>query len=110
MWNPICQNSRIRQLCDVFNISERLLTSEKRCAQCREYDFDYILPDDNFKADLILIAVKADGFAWVKENIKKFVGKNTIVMSLLYGITSEEITDIFWKKVDRTLERMEQKK
>lgn len=26
---------------------------------------------------------------------------------LYYGITSEEITDIFWKKVDRTLERME---
>ena len=39
---------------------------------------------------MILIAVKADGFSWAKNNIKNFIGRNTIIMSLLNGITSEE--------------------
>ena len=50
----------------------------------------------------------------VEESLKKHIAEEIAdVMVLLeqfklyYGITSEEITDIFWKKVDRTLERME---
>ena len=39
--DPICQNSRIRQLCDTFNISDRILVNEKCYAQCQEYDYDY---------------------------------------------------------------------
>ena len=38
----------------------------------KKYDFDYTLPQnaDNFKADLIIIAVKNSGLKWVIENIK----------------------------------------
>lgn len=58
----------------------------------KKYDFDYTLPQnaDNFKADLIIIAVKNNGLKWVIENIKNFLTKDTIIMSLLNGITSED--------------------
>ena len=58
----------------------------------RELKFNYILPaEKNFKADLILIATKFDGLSDVINNIKNFVGENTIIMSLLNGVTSEEV-------------------
>lgn len=58
----------------------------------KRYDFDYILPqnDGNFKADLIIIAVKNSGLEWVIKNIKNFLTEDTIIMSLLNGITSED--------------------
>jgi 2-dehydropantoate 2-reductase len=62
-----------------------LIFNEKR------YDFDYVLPyPSDFKADLILIAVKANDLSQVIADIKNFVGENTIIVSLLNGITSEE--------------------
>lgn len=45
-----------------------------------------------------------------KEHIAEEIADVMVLLEqfkLYYGITSEEITDIFWKKVDRTLERME---
>ena len=54
--------------------------------------FDYIFPeDDNYKADLILITTKSDGLLSAVENIKKFIKPDTIIMSLLNGISSEKI-------------------
>lgn len=56
------------------------------------YDFDYILDTDkNFKADLILIATKATDFEPASNMIKNFVVQDTIIMSLLNGISSEGI-------------------
>lgn len=58
----------------------------------RELNFNYILPDNtDFKADLIIIATKFDGLNQAVKNIKNFVSENTIIMSLLNGVTSEEI-------------------
>ena len=58
----------------------------------KELNFNYILPDDNnFKADLIIIATKYDGLFDVIENIKNFVQEDTVIMSLLNGVTSEKI-------------------
>lgn len=55
-------------------------------------EFDYILPDnEEFKADLILITTKSDGLLSAIKNIKNFVKENTIIMSLLNGVTSEKI-------------------
>ena len=52
----------------------------------------YILPDDkSFVADLIIIATKFDGFGQAVENIKNFVGENTVILSLLNGVTSEKL-------------------
>lgn len=57
-----------------------------------ELSFEYILPDDNnFKADLIIIATKNDGLNDVISNIANFVSENTIILSLLNGVTSENI-------------------
>ena len=58
----------------------------------RELNFNYILPsDNNFKADLIIIATKFDGLNEVINNINNFISDNTIILSLLNGVTSEEI-------------------
>lgn len=58
----------------------------------KKYDFDYTLPQnaDNFKADLIIIAVKNSGLKWVIKNIRNFLTTDTTIMSLLNGITSED--------------------
>ncbi len=58
----------------------------------KRYDFDYILPEDqNYYADLVLIAVKSFDFNNVVENLNNFVLKDTIIMSLLNGISSEDL-------------------
>ena len=57
-----------------------------------ELHFNYILPDNSeFKADLIIIATKNDGLNDAVKNIKNFVKSDTIILSLLNGITSEKI-------------------
>ena len=56
-----------------------------------EQMFDYILPNEkSFQPDLIIIAVKAQGLESAIENIKNFVHKDIIIISLLNGISSEE--------------------
>lgn len=53
--------------------------------------FDYILPSDkSFQPDLIIIAVKLQGLESAIKNIKNFVHKDVIIISLLNGISSEE--------------------
>ena len=67
-----------------------------------KYDFDYLLPDEeNFKADLIIIATKFSGFAQAKEDIRNFVKDDTIILSLLNGVTTEkELAKLYgWDKV-----------
>lgn len=56
------------------------------------YDFNYVLPsnDSNIKPDLIIIATKSQDLNKAIEMIEKYVAKNTIIMSQLNGITSEE--------------------
>jgi len=55
------------------------------------YNFQYVLPGPNQeKADLILIATKADGLKEAIAAIEGFVHDETIIISLLNGITSEE--------------------
>ena len=58
----------------------------------RELKFKYILPrEKGFEADLIIIATKFDGLNEAIKNIKNFVGENTLILSLLNGVSSEEI-------------------
>ena len=57
-----------------------------------ELKLNYILPEDNnFKADLIIIATKFNGLNDALDNMKNFVKDDTIILSLLNGVTSEEI-------------------
>ncbi len=57
----------------------------------KELRLNYVLPDkENFKADLIIIATKYNGFFDALNNIKNFVKDDTIILSLLNGVTSED--------------------
>ncbi len=79
----------------------RVLVDEKRLEKYKKHPkifngkpliFNYILPDDkSFKADLIIIATKYDGLLDVIKNIENFVKEDTIILSLLNGVTSEKI-------------------
>jgi 2-dehydropantoate 2-reductase len=55
------------------------------------HDFNYVLPEATpHKADLILIATKADALDDAITAIEAFVHDETIILALLNGITSEE--------------------
>src|SRR5690606_22767739 len=55
------------------------------------YRFSLVTPEEAAeKADLILVAVKGHHLAKAAQQIRPFVGPETIILSLLNGITSEE--------------------
>lgn len=67
-----------------------------------QLDFNYSLPEDtDFKADLILIATKYSGLDEAIRNIENFVKEDTVILSLLNGVTSEDIIAAVygWDKV-----------
>ena len=51
---------------------------------------NYVLPSDKLDIDLIIISVKSNGLEDAINYIENFVGENTIIISLLNGISSEE--------------------
>lgn len=54
--------------------------------------FDFVQPEQtNQKADLMIIAVKQHHLAQTIEDIRVLIGPDTIILSLLNGISSEEI-------------------
>ncbi|SDT67634.1 ketopantoate reductase [Mucilaginibacter mallensis] len=54
--------------------------------------FQFITPSHGHgEADLVIIAVKNAQLAQAIQDIKSFIGENTIVISLLNGISSEEL-------------------
>ena len=60
---------------------------------------DYILPEENWDTDLIIISTKTTGLDSALEYIKNFVNKNTVIISLINGISSEEkIASIYGKE------------
>ena len=56
-----------------------------------EYEFNYILPDEKFDADLVIITTKSQHLKEAVKNIKNFIGSNTRIISLINVISSEEI-------------------
>jgi len=56
-----------------------------------EYNFDYTTPENPIIADLIIITTKFTAIDEVIKNIKNFVGEKTIIISLMNGISSEDI-------------------
>lgn len=59
--------------------------------------FEYILPyKTGYTADLVIISTKFDGLGAVLENLKNFVGENTLILPVLNGIEAEEkIAEIY---------------
>ena len=89
----------------------QVIVDEERCEKYMEeglvfngkrYDFNYVLPGGcTQKADLIIVATKSNGLESALTAIESFVGDNTIILSPLNGITSEEIIaeKFGWDKV-----------
>ncbi len=68
----------------------------------KDYQFDYFTPDAHCpKADLIIIATKWGGYMDVLDLIEPLIGKNTVVLPLLNGISSERLAAerYGWEKV-----------
>ncbi len=64
--------------------------AEPRIFNGKALNFQYITPDKlDYKADLILLAVKYKTLDEAIYNIKNFVKSDTIILSLLNGVTSE---------------------
>lgn len=65
----------------------------------KNYTFDTVnLENDNFKADLIIVAVKFHQLSKVIKNMKNIVGNETVIVSLLNGLDSEEeISGVYTK-------------
>lgn len=83
-----CQNLKV--LVDEVRLKKYL--DNPKFFNGKELKLNYILPNEkSFKADLIIIATKFDGLYDVVQNIENFVKEDTIILSLLNGISSEEI-------------------
>ncbi|HML37891.1 MAG TPA: ketopantoate reductase family protein [Bacillota bacterium] len=63
-----------------------IFCNDRRCG------FQYITPDESCEpADLLIFAVKFNGLADAIPAVKNHVGPNTVILSLLNGISSESI-------------------
>ncbi len=61
-----------------------------------KYCFDYITADNPFIADLIIIATKSSALDSILVDLKGFVAKDTVILSLLNGLESEgKIAEVF---------------
>ena len=85
------------KLKDVCNL--KILVDEKRLEKFKnnppifndkEQIFEYILPHQKIETDLIIISTKSNGLNSAIEHIKNYVDKDTIIISLINGISSEE--------------------
>ena len=54
-------------------------------------DFSYVTPAEAEPVDLLLIVTKEGGLRGAMETASSFVGKDTLIISLLNGVTSEAI-------------------
>jgi 2-dehydropantoate 2-reductase len=89
------------KLHDAFPGSVKIIADEKRqqtiqssrlTVNGKVINFQFITPGTgNGEADLIIIAVKNAQLKQAILDIKSFIGKSTVVISLLNGISSEEI-------------------
>ena len=86
---------KLRDKCDFYVLAdeERLqrYSENKPVFNGVEQDFNYILPEEKFVADLIIITTKASGLGSAIKSIKNFVSEKTRIISLINGVSSEEI-------------------
>ncbi|HEY4539685.1 MAG TPA: ketopantoate reductase family protein [Faecalibacter sp.] len=58
----------------------------------KRYDFEYVTSVENQDyPDFIFLVVKSDHLSQAVEDLKPFVGENTMIVSLMNGITSERV-------------------
>lgn len=73
----------------------------------RHYTFSLVTPEEEDPADLILIATKYSGLEQAIQDIRGQVGKDTVIMSLLNGVNSEEkLQEVYGNRVIYALMRI----
>ena len=68
----------------------------------KKYNFDYITSEEiKSFPDLIILTVKSDDLPQAIQDLKPFIGDNTLILSLMNGITSERmLAEAFgWEKI-----------
>lgn len=66
--------------------------TEAICVNGKKYDFEYVTSIQNNQfPDLIFLVVKSNQLNDAINDLKPFVGENTMIVSLMNGITSERI-------------------
>ena len=66
--------------------------NEKVYSNGEQCDFQYVTPEEECgPADLLIFSVKFNGLESAINSVKKHIGDHTIIISLLNGITSEQI-------------------
>ncbi|MDD3705141.1 MAG: 2-dehydropantoate 2-reductase, partial [Clostridiaceae bacterium] len=66
--------------------------TNKLAVNGKSFGFKFLQPDsDAAPADLVLISVKYNNLSQAIDSIRKRVGPDTVIMSLMNGIDSEEI-------------------
>ncbi|PJI06975.1 MULTISPECIES: ketopantoate reductase family protein [Clostridium] len=86
---------------NIHNVNIKIIAEGERAERYRKsgfvingekYFYDVVTPFEKCeKADLIIVSVKYNQLKEAVQQIKNHVGDNTIIISLLNGITSEEI-------------------
>lgn len=84
----IKNNCELKILVDKNRLTR--FTQNKPIFNGQEQDFDYILPEEKFFPDLIIISTKSNGLHSAIQGIKNFVAPSVKIISLVNGITSEE--------------------
>lgn len=86
--------NKLKDVCNLY-----ILADEKRIQKYKEkppvfndkyIELNYVTPEDLIKADLIIITTKSTGLDDAIKYINNFVYENTIIISLINGISSEE--------------------
>ena len=77
----------------------KILVDELRYEKYKKINFSfnenkikpcYILPNERFDADLIIITTKFDGLKEIAKNIPNFINNKTIIITLTNGISAEK--------------------
>lgn len=92
--------NKLKNVCNLY-----ILADEERVQKYRKtppifndknIKLNYITPDDLIGVDLIIIATKSNGLEDAIKYINNFVSENTIIISLINGISSEEkISEVY---------------
>ena len=96
--NIITHNQNIDLRILVDNTRFQKYKKNPRQLNGKTCNFKYILPTDSFSPDLIIIATKSNGLLNAIQNIKKFVKKNTFIISFINGLSSEKILADYFKE------------
>ncbi|MBE7710764.1 MAG: ketopantoate reductase family protein [Cyanobacteria bacterium SIG31] len=86
--NKLHKVCELRVLADLERVEKYRKTPPK--FNGKVLSLDYLLPNDFFSADLVIISTKSTGLSSAIDYIKNFVSPNTIIISLINGISSEE--------------------